>query len=66
MRFSDLPISKDFRDPLPGSVFSWGSHENLIRVGKFRAVGPHANQQWIFQGYEIVHVEYSPYDRDYD
>jgi hypothetical protein len=64
MRFSELPISEDFRNPVPGSVFSWGGHEYLVRVGKFRAVGPHANQQWIFQGDEIVQVEYTAHDGD--
>ncbi|MCP5425824.1 MAG: hypothetical protein H6970_12275 [Gammaproteobacteria bacterium] len=66
MRFSDLPISEDFRNPVPGSVFSWGGHEYLVRIGKFRAAGPHANQHWIFQGDEIVHVSYTPYSRDFE
>jgi hypothetical protein len=56
MRFCELSISEDFRNPLPGSVFAWNGYEHLVRVGKYRAVGPHASQEWIFQGDEIVRV----------
>ncbi len=64
MRFCDLPISKDVRKPVPGSVFSWGGYEPLVRVGKFRALGPHPAQEWLFQGDEVVQVDYGYQDRD--
>jgi hypothetical protein len=63
-RFCDLSIATDFRSPVPGSVFSWSSHEHLIRVGKYRAVGPHPGQEWLFQGDEIVQVEYTGKERE--
>ena len=56
MRFSELPIATDFDHPVPGSTFSWGSQEHLVRMGTRRAVGPHPNQQWLFNGDEIVQV----------
>jgi hypothetical protein len=56
MRFCELSISEDVRNPVHGSVFGWNGYEHLVRVGQYRAVGPHANQEWIFQGDEIVRV----------
>lgn len=65
MRFCELPISSNFHRPVPGSVFSWGGHEYLVRVSKYRAIGPHPNQEWIFQGDEIVKVQYTGKDSDW-
>jgi hypothetical protein len=65
MRFCELPISADLESRVPGSVFSWGGYQGLVRVGKYRAVGPHPSQEWIFQGDEIVQVKDSRRQRDW-
>lgn len=57
VRFREIPISEDFRRPVPGSRFSWGGYKHLVRIGRYKAVGPHAQQVWIFHGNEIVQVE---------
>jgi hypothetical protein len=64
MRFCELPISTNFRNPVTGSMFSWNGYEHLVRVGKYRAVGPHPSQEWIFQGDEIVQIEYTGKERE--
>ena len=65
MRFCELPISIDFHDPVPGSRFSWGGQEHLVRIGTHRAVGPHPNQQWIFNGDELVQAERTGKDKEW-
>jgi hypothetical protein len=57
MRFSDIPISEDFRNPAPGSKFTWNGHEHLVRTGQYQATGPHPKQVWVFHGREIVEAE---------